>query len=111
MYIRFWAKDATSSLFENTKTPWSKDKGNPYGPYYAELSRTLNYYDNPWNCQMHGTVGPIPNDILSEEGLYYYDEKGWKTRAFTHGCTRFNNKVIEMLKREAPVGTKVHFNK
>ena len=114
MYIRQWLKDATYGGFENTKIPWSKNNENPYGPYYAELTRdkSLRTYDNPWNCQLHGTGGGIPKSIYEKDSITFVDdETGKETRAFTHGCTRCNNKAIEMLNKETRPGTPVLFFK
>ena len=61
---------------------------------------------------MHGTVGDIPKSMYDTENITDIDdETGKGTRAFTHGCTRFNNKAIEMLRKEAPPGTPVLFFK
>jgi lipoprotein-anchoring transpeptidase ErfK/SrfK len=106
MYLSWWEDNFTSTAFTTTKKPWSEDKGNPYGPVAGMLSIDPNKYVNKWDSHIHGTNGEIPKSIYSQSGL---SDNG--NRAITHGCTRFNNKAIIFIRKEAPLGTKVIFIK
>ena len=119
MYIAWWQDDYTSTTFTNTTIPWSQNHDNPYGPAIAILSKYSSSQakakgykgynldiDNPWDSHIHGTWKGIPSDYHSIKGL---NSKKSEERAFTHGCTRFNNKVILMLRKEAPNDTPIEY--
>jgi len=112
MYIAWWNKNKKMDLYGEHISGWFEDKNNPYGPYFATLSTKKEKYENSKDAHIHGTQGETPDNLYDKDSITYTDETtGKRTRAFTHGCTRFNNRAIEMLYKEAPSGTPVIYNK
>lgn len=91
---KYWTKDKTNLKYG--PVPWSKDKTNPYGPYY------LGIYDQKGNYQafgIHGRSGGMNNRIHSRIPRWIAEPLGLRSKYnyCSHGCIRLSNNNIVKL--------------